>query len=101
MSSAILEEPRADEAPGGDGEAVPERMKLSLARKYLKEVGGVSVSATKMRELVRSQVLKVESDPLDARVKLVQVKDLDKLVSGRSADGLRPRNGAAVQRTGS
>lgn len=99
--SAMLEEPRADEAARGDGEAVPERMKLSLARKYLKEVGGVSVSATKMRELVRSQVLEVESDPLDARVKLVKVKDLDKLVSGRSADGISSRYGSAVQRTGS
>lgn len=99
--SAILEEPRADEAPGADGEAVPERMTLSLARKYLKEVGGVSVSVTKMRELVRSQVLEVESDPLDARVKLVKVKDLDRLVSGRSADGVWPRKGRAVQRTGS
>lgn len=80
---------------------MPERITLSLARKYLKEVGGVSVSATKMRELVRSQVLEVESDPLDARVKLVKVKDLDKLVSGRSADGVWSRNGRAVQRTGS
>ena len=95
--SAILDEPRADGAARSDSEAVPERMKLTLARKYLKEVGGVRVSATKMRELVRSQVLEVESDPLDARVKLVKVKDLDKLVSGSKANGTSLRNGGVAR----
>jgi hypothetical protein len=97
MTSASRKRPRAGGAPRGNGRAVPERMKLSLARKYLKEVGGISVSATKMRELVRSQVLEVESDPLDGRVKLVKVEDLDKLVSGRRANGASLRDGGAAR----
>lgn len=96
MTSAMQEEARTGGAARGDGGAMPEKMKLSLARKYLREVGGVSVSATKMTELVRSKVLKVESDPLDGRVKLVKVKDLDKLVSGRSADGVSAQNGGGT-----
>jgi sulfur carrier protein ThiS len=51
----------------------PERMKLSLAHKFL------GVSHAKLTSLVNTGVIPHERDPLDHRVKLVRRSDLEKL----------------------
>jgi hypothetical protein len=51
----------------------PEKMMLSLARKFL------GISFSKMSTLVSSGVVKFERSPLDHRVKVVMRADLEKL----------------------
>lgn len=50
----------------------PDRMKISLAHKYL------GVSHAKLTSLVNTGVIPHERDPLDHRVKLVRKSDLEK-----------------------
>ena len=51
----------------------PEKMTLSLARKFL------GISFSKISTLVSTGLLKVERNPLDNRVKLVSRTDLEEL----------------------
>lgn len=55
----------------------PEKMKLSLALKFL------GVSHAKMTSLIHNGVIPHEPDPLDYRVKLVRKSDLEKFMRGR------------------
>jgi hypothetical protein len=61
-------------------EGLPEKLKLSDARKYL------NISFSKMTHLISSGLIAWESDPLDSRVKLVKRVDLDQLKSRRGVD---------------
>lgn len=58
-------------------EAWPEKMKLSLARKFL------GISHSKMTQLVHNGTLKYEEDPFDHRVKLVKLEDVEALLQAR------------------
>lgn len=51
----------------------PEKMTLSLARKFL------GISFSKISTLVSTGIIKVERNPLDNRVKLVSRTDLEEL----------------------
>jgi hypothetical protein len=55
----------------------PEKMKLSLARKFL------GISFSKMSYLIHKGTIKYEEDPLDHRVKLVKREDLEALLRTR------------------
>jgi hypothetical protein len=55
----------------------PEKMKLSLALKFL------GVSHAKMTSLIHNGVIPHELDPLDHRVKLVRKSDLERFIRGR------------------
>lgn len=55
----------------------PEKMKVSLARKFL------GVSPTKMTALLVTGVVPFERDHLDNRVKLVKRSDLENLLQKR------------------
>jgi hypothetical protein len=55
------------------GEEWPEKMTLSLARKFL------GISFSKMSTLVSTGIIKVERNPLDNRVNLVLRTDLEEL----------------------
>lgn len=55
----------------------PEKMKLSLAHKFLK------VSHAKLTSLIKAGVIPYERDPLDHRVKLIRKADLEKLKRDR------------------
>jgi hypothetical protein len=58
---------------GPQAEEWPEKMTLSLARKFL------GISFSKMSTLVSTGVIKIERNPLDNRVKLVLRTDLEEL----------------------
>lgn len=62
---------------GPKAEAWPEKMKLSLALKFL------GVSHAKMTSLIHNGVIPFELDPLDHRVKLVRKSDLEKFMRSR------------------
>jgi hypothetical protein len=62
---------------GDSADELPEKLKLSEARKYL------NVSFSKMTHLITSGKLAWEPDPFDNRVKLVKRADLDALKSQR------------------
>ena len=70
---------RTDECShaGSQAEEWPEKMKISLAAKFL----GVSFST--MSNLVGSGKIKYELDVLDRRVKLVKRSDLEELLHRR------------------
>jgi hypothetical protein len=59
------------------GEEWPEKMKVSLARKFL------GVSDGKMSSLLNGGVIPWEKDPIDSRVKLVKRSDLEALLNNR------------------
>ena len=56
----------------------PEKMKLSLAAKYL------GISTSNLSNLVGSGKIVTEGDPLDRRVRLVKRSDLEKLLRQRN-----------------
>lgn len=58
-------------------EVWPEKMKLSLARKFL------GISHSKMSYLIHKGMINYEEDPLDHRVKLVRREDLEALLQTR------------------
>lgn len=53
----------------------PEKMKLTLACKYL------GISFTKLTSLIKSGELQYETSTLDCRLKLVKRSDLDELLN--------------------
>jgi hypothetical protein len=55
----------------------PEKMKLSLAHKFL------GVSHAKLTSLVKTGIIPHERDPLDNRIKLIRKSDLEKLKRSR------------------
>lgn len=57
---------------------LPEKLKLSQARKFL------GISFAKMTSLINSGTIEFEQDPLDHRVKLVKLADLEALKRQRS-----------------
>jgi hypothetical protein len=59
-------------------ETWPEKMKLSLARKFL------GISPSKMTHLIHNGMIKYEEDPFDHRVKLVRREDLEALLRTRT-----------------
>lgn len=59
-------------------EELPEKLKLTQARKFL------GISFAKMTSLINSGTIKFEQDPLDHRVKLVKLADLEALKRQRS-----------------
>lgn len=59
-------------------EKLPEKLKLSQARKFL------GISFAKMTSLINSGTIQFEQDPLDHRVKLVKLADLEALKRQRS-----------------
>lgn len=61
-------------------ETWPEKMKVSVARHFL------GVSHAKITSLIRSGVLRCETDPLDHRVKLIRRSDLEALMRRRTQD---------------
>ncbi len=58
----------------------PEKMRLSLARKFL------GISFSKMTYLIHKGTIKYEEDPFDHRVKLVKREDLEALLRAREGD---------------
>lgn len=62
---------------GASTDDLPEKMKLSEAKDYLK------ISFSKMTHLITSGKLAWEPDPFDNRVKLVKRVDLDALKNQR------------------
>ena len=58
-------------------DAWPEKMKLSLAHKFL------GVSHAKLTSLVKTGIIPHERDPLDHRLKLVKKSDLERLLLAR------------------
>jgi hypothetical protein len=55
----------------------PEKMKVSLARKFL------GVSEGKMSSLLNGGIIPWEKDPIDSRVKLIKRSDLEALLNIR------------------
>jgi predicted site-specific integrase-resolvase len=64
--------------PKAQAEKWPVKMKLSQAHKFL----GISFST--MSNLIGSGKIKYEADPLDNRVKLVKMVDLEELLRKRT-----------------
>jgi hypothetical protein len=58
---------------GSKVEEWPEKMKLSVARKFL------GISFSKMTALINTGIIQYERNPLDNRVKLVMRADLEEL----------------------
>jgi hypothetical protein len=64
---------------GSQGEEWPEKMKISLAAKFL------GISSSTMSNLVGSGKINYELDVLDRRVKLVKRSDLEELLRRRNS----------------